>query len=43
MGIEPIFFAWKAKDLPLIYIRIGFWIAVRSWDKNFGKQSLALH
>ena len=21
MGIEPIFFAWKAKDLPLIYIR----------------------
>ncbi len=21
MGIEPILFAWKAKDLPLIYIR----------------------
>ena len=24
MGIEPIFFAWKAKDLPLIYVRMLF-------------------
>lgn len=24
MGIEPIWSAWKAENLPLIYIREGF-------------------